>query len=177
MPRRRLSPLEIREAGEVFGPALPYGEIWVHEHARWPTWLARFAALLTRRPPPTAGNAVTLGRSLYFPYPLRTEATHFEERIFGDMAWLIHELTHVWQYVHHGYGYVIQAARKNLSLGAKAYDYGGENGLRRAAARNGSFADFNPEQQGDITRDYYLRRKLGLSTEAWEPFLAEVRGV
>jgi len=48
--------------------------------------------------------------------------------------------------------------------------------LNSAAARHASLTDFNPEQQGDIVRDYYLRRKIGLATAAWEPFVAELRG-
>jgi hypothetical protein len=44
-----------------------------------------------------------------------------------------------------------------------------------ATARHASLSDFNPEQQADIARDYYLRRKLGSPTAAWEPFVAELR--
>jgi hypothetical protein len=175
MPRRRLRPIEIREAESVFGSELPYGDIWVHEHARWPNWLGKLGAVLTRRPPPAAGNSVTLGQSVYFPRPLHNEPTHFEARIFGDMAWLIHELTHVWQYGQRGYRYAFDAVRKQWKLGAAAYDYGGEAGLTAAVARHASLSDFNPEQQGDIVRDYYLRRKMGLATAAWEPFIAELR--
>ncbi len=176
MPRRRLRPMEIREAESVFGSELAYGMIWVHEHARWPNWIGRLGAVLTRRPPPTAGNSVTLGQNVYFPRPLGTGPAEFEARIFGDMAWLMHELTHVWQYRQRGYRYAVDAVSKQLRHGAAAYDYGGESGLNAAAARHASLSDFNPEQQGDIVRDYYLRRKMGLATAAWEPFIAELRG-
>jgi hypothetical protein len=175
MPRRRLRPIEIREAESVFGSELPYGTIWIHERAHWPNWVGNIGAVLTRRPPPAAGNSVTLGQSVYFPRPLRTGPAEFEERIFGDMAWLIHELTHVWQFRQHGYRYAFEAVRKTLRHGAAAYDYGGEEGLNAAAERHASLSDFNPEQQGDIVRDYYLRRRLGLATGAWEPFVAELR--
>ena len=176
MPRRRLRPSEIREAESIFGSELSYGSIWIHEHAHWPNWIGRLGAALTRRRPPPAGNSVALGQSLYFPHPLRTEPSHFEARIFGDMAWLIHELTHVWQYRQGGFRYAFNAVRKQLRHGAAAYDYGGEAGLNAAASRHASLSDFNPEQQGDIVRDYYLRRKIGLATAAWEPFVAELRG-
>jgi hypothetical protein len=175
MPRRRLRPAEIREAEGVFGAEIPYGQIWIHERARWPNWIASVGGALARRPAPAGGNSVTLGRNIYFPHPLRTEATHLEARLFGDMAWLIHELAHVWQHAHGGYRYAWVAVREQIRLGAAVYAYGGENGLRAATARHASLSDFNPEQQGDIARDYYLRRKVNSSTSAWEPFIAELR--
>jgi type VI secretion system secreted protein VgrG len=175
MPRRRLRSGEIREAQEIFASDLPYALVWVHEHARWPIWLAVLGSALRRRPPPAGGNAVTLGRSVYFPRPLRTEAADFEARLFDDMAWLIHELTHVWQYGHRGYRYALDAVRGQLQLGSAVYDYGGAKGLAHAAARHASLSDFNPEQQGDMVRDYYLRRKVGATTVAWEPFMEELR--
>lgn len=175
MPRRRMRLSEIREAEGIFGAGLPYSRIWIHERARWPNWLAEVGAKLARRTAPAGGNSVTLGWSVYFPHPLKTEATHFEAGLFGDMAWLIHELTHVWQHSHGGYRYAWNAVRWQLKLGPAVYDYGGEHGLRTAAERRSSLSDFNPEQQGDILRDCYLRRRRGVSTAAWEPFVAEVR--
>ena len=175
MPRRRLRPSEIREAQEVFSSEIPYGQIWIHEHARWPNWVASAGAALARRTAPAGGNSVTLGRNVYFPHPLRTEAAHFDARLFGDMAWLIHELAHVWQHSRGGYRYAWAAVREQIRLGAAAYAYGGEDGLRAAIARHASLSDFNPEQQADVARDYYLRRKVNASTAAWEPFIAELR--
>lgn len=65
-------------------------------------------------------------------------------------AWLVHELTHIWQY---------QRGRTVPELALDAlggdYDYGGEQGLRDAAAQGKRFGDFNYEEQGDILRDYY----------------------
>lgn len=176
MPRRRLSPSEVREAQVVFASELPYHRVWIHESARWPDWLASLGSALFGTPPPAGGNAITLGYSCYFPHRLRTADVDFEARIFGDMAWLMHELTHVWQYHHIGGSYVTKALRSQFGKGLKAYDYGGLAGLQSAAAAHRSLNDFNPEQQGDIARDYYIRLKLSLSKEAWEPFVAEFRG-
>lgn len=175
MPRRRLRFTEMREAQEIFSGGLPFNQVWVHEHARWPNWVATVGAALARRPAPAGGNSVTLGHNIYFPHPLRTDEAHLEAGLFGDMAWLVHELTHVWQHAHGGYRYALAAVREQLRLGPAVYDYGGEGGLAAAAARHASLSDFNPEQQGDIVRDYYLRRKHGSATAAWEPFLAELR--
>ena len=175
MPRRRLRPVEVREAQEVFGNEIPYGQVWLHEHARWPDLLARLGGFLSRTKVSPGGNSVTLGRSIYFPYPLRTESAQLETGLYGDMAWLIHELTHVWQFGHGGYRYVLQALAGQLHHGPAVYVYGGEHGLAKAGDTHTSLSDFNPEQQGDIARDYYLRRKVGASTAAWDPFIAELR--
>lgn len=175
MPRRRLRPIEIREAESVFGSEIDYGRVWVHEHARWPNTLARVGASLTRRKPPKGGNSVTIGESIYFPHPLRTDAAHLDAGIFGDMAWLVHELTHVWQYRQRGLRYAFDAVEKQVRFGAAAYDYRGAAGLQEAAGRNASLTDFNSEQQGDIVRDFYLRRKMKLDVAPWEPFIAELR--
>ena len=176
MPRRRLLPSEVREAQRVFGSEVPYNRVWVHEAARWPNWLASIGSALAGTTPPAGGNAITLGYSCYFPHKLQTSDADFEARVFGDMAWLIHELTHVWQYHHTGGTYITKALRAQFGKGLKAYDYGGVAGLQAAALANRSLNDFNPEQQGDITRDYYIRLKLQLSKEAWEPFIAEIKG-
>lgn len=175
MPRRRLSPIEVREAESVFGPEIPYGRIWIHEHARWPNWIARVGSALTGRRPPVGGNSITIGESIYFPHPLRTEASHLESGIFGDMAWLLHELTHVWQYRQRGFRYIFDAVQEQARKGAAAYAYRGSEGLREAAARRASLADFSSEQQGEIVRDYYLRVKMGLDVAEWGPFIAELR--
>ncbi len=177
MPRRRLTPSEVREGQLIFAQALPYARVWVHESAHWPNWLARLGNLLSGSPPPVANNSVTIGYSVYFPVQLHTSDVDLEARVFGDMAWLIHELTHVWQYQHSGPNYLTKALGVQLTKGPKAYDYGGLKGLDKASTEHRSLNDFNPEQQGDIARDYYVRLKLGLDRQAWEPFVAELRGV
>jgi hypothetical protein len=176
MPRRRLTPSEVREAQLVFASEVPYNQVWIHESARWPNWLASIGSTLFGTPPPAGGNAITLGHSCYFPHKLRTSDTDLEARVFGDMGWLLHELTHVWQYHHTGSSYITKALRSQLGKGQKAYDYGGMAGLQAATNANRSLNDFNPEQQGDIARDYYVRLKLNLSKDAWEPFVAELKG-
>lgn len=66
------------------------------------------------------------------------------------MNWLIHELTHAWQYQHIGIRYLFKAILGHIRLGPKVYEYGGEKGLREAVADGVEFTSFNPEQQGDI---------------------------
>lgn len=174
MARRRLRPTEIREADSVFGSEVAYGAVWVHEGVRWPNWIAAVGAALTRQPRPKGMNSVTLGEHLYFPCRLHTEPVHLEAGLIGDLGWLMHEMTHVWQFRQGGTRTAFEAVWQQLRLGPAVYDYGGQTGLEAASARHASLADFNPEQQGDIVRDYYLRKKMGLATRAWEPFIAEL---
>lgn len=166
---RKLTQLEIDEARIVFDSSLDYAHIKLHEDARWPDWLASLSARISGAPPPTH-NAVTLGNRLYFPVQLRTRPDTDSGFSLSDMAWLVHELTHAWQYQNQGWSYLWQAIQAQIRLGHDAYDYGWEQGLIEAQSRGDSLYDFNPEQQGDIARHYYYRHKQGLDTQAWVPF-------
>ena len=170
MMSRRLSQIEIDEARLVFGTSLDTSRIIVYEAAHWPDWIARAAARIAGRPAPTH-NAVTLGNRMYFPLMLQTNVEHDEAFSLQDMAWVIHELTHAWQYQQQGWRSFWEAFKVQIRLGPHAYDYGWEQGLNSARMRGESLFDFNPEQQGDIARHFYYRLKQGLSTQAWDPFV------
>lgn len=172
---RSLSVVEIGEASVVFGGALNYASVEISEDASWPDALEQWAARLKGAPAPAWHNAVTLGHHSYFPVPLRTAPADLQSGYFTDMAWLIHELTHVWQYEHIGMGYLFKAIDVQVRLGRAAYDYGGAAGLHFARVASPSLGHFNMEQQGDIARDYYLRTCEGLDTSDWEPFVAQLR--
>lgn len=170
MMSRRLSQVEIDEARLVFGTSLEYSRVVLHEAARWPDWIARLAARIAGRPAPTH-NAITIGNRIYFPLELQTPTENNGAVSLHDMAWLIHELTHVWQYQLEGWRSWWDAFKAQIRLGPHAYDYGWEQGLNAARARGESLFDFNPEQQGDIARHFYYRFKQGLNTTAWDPFV------
>jgi hypothetical protein len=167
---RTLTQTEIDEARLVFGSTINYNKIRILEGARWPNWLARITSRFEDTPPPTH-NAVTLGNRIYFPISLRTDLDETGVFMLQDMAWLIHEITHAWQYQHQGWTYLWHAIRVQMQLGSQAYKYGWEHGLNEARLGGASLFDFNPEQQGDIARHYYYRLKQGLDTQAWEPFV------
>jgi hypothetical protein len=178
MPKRKLTSSELVEARLVFGAGLDYERVRVSEGSYFPNFIADLGALLQRRKR-TWDNAVTLGNTSYFPRPLRTseEALAHEST---DMAWLIHELTHQWQFQTAGWRYLTEALHVQLTLGMAGYDYREKHGspreaLRAARGANRRFADYNREQQGDITRDYYVARKRGEDVGDWEPFLDDVR--
>lgn len=83
------------------------------------------------------------------------------------MPWLIHELGHCWQYQQ-------GASVPGLIMSALGgdYDYGGEQGLRDAAAAGTPFSDFGYEEQAEIFADYY--RHLGGDTSAYDPYIRSV---
>jgi hypothetical protein len=91
------------------------------------------------------------------------------------MKWLIHELTHAWQYQHLGIRYLYEAIKIQIKLGSEAYKYGKERGLEDAHAVGKTFLEFNPEQQGDIASDYYGRLKTGQDISAWDPYIHELK--
>jgi hypothetical protein len=110
-------------------------------------------------------NAVSVPGSINFPPGTLSDT--------GDsryLPWLMHELTHQWQYQH---GYQLDELAVTAAVGN--YDYGGDPGLRNATARGKGFLSFNFEQQGDIIRAYYSRRACGGDTSAFDPFIREIQ--
>jgi len=174
MTARRSSAVERDEASLVFRSGLELDRIRIHEGVRWTTALARWHARLRGEPPPAA-NAITLGNDVYIPAVLVISRVHIDAGDLNDMAWLIHELTHAWQYQHFGWAYLAQALAEQARLGPRAYDYGGETGLRTAHAAGHGLAHFKREQQADIARDFYITLKRGRDTSAWRPFISELR--
>lgn len=117
---------------------------------------------------------------------------------------MIHELTHVWQFLTEGpfymseaihaqvagdgynYGYVEGAGNTTIAVdfagGTKSVDNGkvlGEGGQDDLIAAAGDFDAFNPEQQGQILMHYYVRRVLLARPETdyapWQPYVDVVQ--
>lgn len=181
MSSRPLSPSEIAEAQLVFGASLDYTHAFVFEDASWPDWVDKVGASLQKTiRNPDDHNAITIGQTSFFPVTLDTRAETIAAGRLRDMAWLIHELTHQWQFRNRGWSYLVSSLSVQLRLGRKAYDYQGtyptlDAALVAAHAEGRRLAQFNLEQQGDLARDYYYRCKQGLNAEAWEPFIHELR--
>ena len=174
MMARALSSSERDEASRVFALSLRLEAIHVHEGVRWTSTLARWHARLRGLPPPSA-NAITLGNHVYMPTPLDTIPARLEAGDLNDMGWLIHELTHAWQFQHAGWVYLAQALGEQMRLGPKAYDYGGEAGLRAAHAAGHGLSQFMREQQAEMARDYYFALKRGRDVSAWQPYVLEIQ--
>ena len=181
MPRRPLAPHEIDEARLVFGSGLDYTRAHVFEGATWTDFIDKFGAVIQKRQRgPDDHNAITLGDTSYFPIPIRTGADVVAKGDLGHMTWLIHELTHQWQYQHLGWRYLTDALHIQLREGQRGYDYkrqhpSREDALKEAKKLGQKFANFNPEQQGDIARDYYMFLKQKRDCTPWEPFIEDLR--
>ncbi len=170
MSRRGLTDWEADEARLVFSTSLDITRVVVHEGVTWPNWLAAINAKLHRTPPPSH-NAVTLGNHIYFPVVLATDTSPDVDQATRQMAWLVHELTHCWQFQKVGIRSFFAALVAQIRLGSQAYAYGWEYGLEQALAKGETLSAFNPEQQGEITRHYYYRLKQGLDISAWRPWI------
>ncbi|MBP7694717.1 MAG: hypothetical protein KA764_22535 [Anaerolineales bacterium] len=178
MSKRPLSASELAEARLVFADGLDYTRVRVAEASPFPNFIADIGAFFQGKKR-TWDNAVTLGDTSYFPRQLRTSPADLAAGL-TDMAWLIHELTHQWQFQTAGWRYLSEALHVQLTLGPAGYDYAGKAGSPREALRAASqvqrrFLDFNREQQGDIARDYYVARKRGEDVAAWQPFVDDLR--
>jgi hypothetical protein len=169
--RRPLAGHELAEMRLIFGDGLDYSRIRLVEDAAWTNRLARVWRRLIGAPPPTADYACTLGSTVYVPRLLRTSPEAIARLGVGDLGWLAHELTHVWQFQHEPARTITRGFWTQLRQGVEAYRYGGQARLAQARAAGKSMADFYPEQQGEIVRDYYLRHRRGEDTAAWEPLI------
>jgi hypothetical protein len=174
---RSLYAWEIEEVRRVFAGQLQYERIRVHECAGWPNRINRIGAKLKGMDPSKLQpNAITLGNHCYFPVNLLEQRVTPEHPEHYKIGWLVHELTHAWQYQHLGWRYLLMALSAQLRLKDKAYQYGGAQGLIESFKAGRKLAFFNPEQQGDITRDYYLHLSKNESVEAWEPYIQQFQG-
>ncbi|TET98944.1 MAG: hypothetical protein E3J30_05695 [Anaerolineales bacterium] len=172
MHRRNLSSRESIEAQLVFGASIAYERVAIIEEVDWPNWVGRIGSWLSRTEAPR-NNAVALGNKLYFPKLLLTDNSADPVGSLNDMAWLIHELTHVWQYQHFWLAYLPQVMWAHIRNGSETYNYGLKRGLDGAFERGERLEDFNREQQGEIARHYYCRLKQGQDVSVWLPFIAE----
>lgn len=169
---RSLEPHEIRAAQTIFGDNLKYDEIRVFAGTELPNFLDDIGNIIKGMPKrdERIKNAITLGNWCLFGRKLDTEHPH-------DMAWMIHELTHVWQFQTLGWDYLFQAFSAQKKMGAGAYDFGGEKGLKAKQKEGGGLQKFNLEQQGDITKNYYLRLMRKEDTSAWDEYINEIKGI
>ena len=177
---RSLYAWEIEAARLVLGDNLDYRRVWVHEGAGWPNWMNRLGRWLRRLPPPEPGtdNAITLGNHCFFPVTLPAALPPPGGPQDYTIGWLLHELTHAWQYQRLGWRYLALALGAQFRLGDRAYDLDPpvQMMLRRAAGWR--LAQYNPEQQASlVAAAYYLKRDPSANREmhdAYTPFLADL---
>jgi hypothetical protein len=166
---RELTPGEVSIAHGVFLDTIDYGQVRVDENSL----IARIGAHFS------GGHGTGMGVTLFHTINFNRKVT--ASAASEDAGWLVHEMTHVWQYEHVGGQYIGEAIHAQATVG---YKYGTStrweddgNGTfladqRRAGA---TFASFNREQQGDITSHYYMRKSNGKDVTDWQPYIDDVR--
>ncbi len=175
MSIRALRPEEIIEARLVFGDGLDYTRCRVFERSELPNVIGRIGAFLRGAKPPEA-NAITVRNTTYFPRVLTTDQPTGNLWL-TDIGWLMHELTHQWQYQHDGFRYLIEAILHSIYV-YTAPNERPNDALKRYSQAGKKFRDFTREQQGDIVRDYYWSLRLEppeADRSGWDPYLAELR--
>jgi hypothetical protein len=85
-------------------------------------------------------------------------------------AWLIHELTHQWQYQH---GWTLLDTLDDSF--DSDYDYGGVLGLEKALNERKPFDEFDLEEQAQILRHYYEISRARGDTSAYDPYVRDVQ--
>lgn len=176
---RGLYSWEVKEFTPIFGNSLAYGRVRIYECYTWPDTIDRIGRWAKRMNPPAEDehNALTLGNRCYFPVVLPSQLVPPGHAQAFKLDWLAHELTHVWQYQHSGWVYLWRAVRAQFKDKEQAYDYGGEEGLKKSMQKNKPFKAFNPEQQGNIVQQYYIRKRARLDTQVWEPYITQLKSL
>lgn len=93
----------------------------------------------------------------------------------ANLAVVVHELTHVYQYERLGSRYLGEAIYVLVKTKRNCYNYGSIEGLRRAAAAGKEYCDYNREQQAMMIQDYFTLRERGADVSDYEPFVAHLR--
>lgn len=158
---RPLYPWEVNQAWSVFGDALRYDRVRIHEYAKWPDSIDNIGRQLKGINPraPEGHNAITLGYHCYFPVGLPINQPESDDPNFICTGWLIHELTHCWQYQLKGILYIYYALQAQFKQGENAYDFGGAPNLVVKRQNGWKIFDFNMEQQGNIAREFFFAAK------------------
>jgi hypothetical protein len=177
---RTLYAWEITEARKVLGDNLAYDRARIHEGDGWPNWVNQIGRWLKRMTPadPGTNNAITLGYHSYFPVALPTALPGFGDPQDYAVGWLIHELTHAWQFQHKGWSYLFRALGAQLWLGAKVYDLDPPDVMVQKRAAGWTLSRYNMEQQATLVAAYYyFQRSPDANREliaAYAPYVADL---
>lgn len=175
--KRKMYSWEKDEFKPIFGESLDYEKVEIVECTPWPDALNKLGLKLKGLPPPKENehNAVTIGNTCYFPIRLPEQLVQHGAPESYKHDWLVHELTHAWQFQHLGWLYLWKAVVAQLREKDKAYDYGGEEGLKKSRKNKKIFKQFNPEQQGNIVQAYYVRKRAGKDISSWQPYIDDLK--
>ena len=177
---RTLYPWEIDAARLVLGNTLAYDRVRIHEGEGWPNWVNQIGQRLKGMSAvaPGTNNAITLGDHCYFPVVLPATLPGFGDPQDFSIGWLIHELTHAWQYQHMGWPYLFQALSAQLRLGPKVYDLDPPDVMVQKRATGWKLSHYNLEQQATLVAAYYyFQRSPDANRElitAYAPYVADL---
>jgi hypothetical protein len=157
---RRLRPLEIQEAERVFGDTIPYEDIRIVERSPLALWIASLSRQVHLAQDKRLG--VTIFYTIHFGTELQPDN--------ADMPWLVHELTHVWQYVRRGPRYLADALQAQSEQGRDAYE------IQQGLIEGWAWEQFSLEQQGEIARAFYKALLRDQDTTVYRPYIAVLRG-
>ena len=125
--KRPLSESELAAARKVFGSGLKYESVRIEK-------MGGFIEVLARSRAYTLGNTINLpGKAHAYPHKY--------------VSVIIHELVHVWQYQHGGWGYIPSALL--------AQTFGDGYDFAKALRQGKSWVKMNPEQQGQMIQDAF----------------------
>lgn len=172
---RPLYAWEVEQARLVFNNSLQYERVRVHECTTWTNAIDRIGRRLKGMPPSEYHNAITLGNHCFFPVKLPDSFSPPGEKGHDDLCWLIHELTHAWQFQHMGWSYLFKALDAQIRQKGAAYDFGQAEGLKMRRRDGWDLRKFNLEQQGDIARSYYYRLCRGQDVSDWLPYIEDIQ--
>jgi hypothetical protein len=180
---RNLYPWEIVQARSVFGDTLRYEKVLIHEYAKWPDTIDDLGRKLKKEAPRKTDdhNAITIGYGCFFPVGLPLIQPGVQDQQFYKITWLIHELTHCWQYQRLGLRYIFMALQAQFKQGPDAYRIGDAHELTEKRQKGLRFFDFNPEQQGRLNETFFVAlNNLPDQQEMYEaclPYVSEERGL
>jgi hypothetical protein len=129
---RALTAGEVAMASMLFGAAIDYAKVRIHDRRYMPFQ--------------PKNCAMTPNGRLYF-----HRSCFLDDYAAGDVHarhWFLHEMAHVWQ---HQLGYPVRL-RGAVRIGL---------GYRYRLRAGATLADFNMEAQGDLLADYYVLKYLG----------------
>jgi hypothetical protein len=162
--KARVRPLylwEIEEAHKVFADRLNYQRVHIHENMSLPDSIDRFSRKLRGMPAlgPGRHNAMTIGNHCLFPVFLPEAPPSPLDPADYATGWLIHELTHAWQFQHSGWSYIFHAIWVQVRQKNQVYALPDPISLIQKHAEGWTFFSFSVEQQGDLTRLYYYAQR------------------
>ncbi|HMD89625.1 MAG TPA: hypothetical protein VKF38_10720 [Anaerolineaceae bacterium] len=168
------------EAHKIFADRLDYERVRIHEAISLPDTIDLFSRKLRGMPALDQGrhNAITIGNHCFFPLFLPQELPYPTDPADYAIGWLIHELTHAWQFQQTGWRYFFQAIWVQLRQKSRVYDLPDPDSLIQLRRDGWTFFNFSVEQQGDLTRRYYyVQRNPNRTTiefVAYAPYIQDL---